>query len=74
MNIKKEDIKVGTPLPWNVFNRNGQLLLKKGYSIISVGQVKRLYEQGYLNFNNRRLPLAFFMISLRRDKSMRKAG
>jgi hypothetical protein len=69
MSTTAEELKVGNPLPWNVFNRHGQLLLRKGYSVASSRQIKRLYDQGYVSFSSRKLPLAVFMFSARNQQS-----
>ena len=39
-------LDVGKPLPWPVFNENGQLLVAQGHVIQNEGQLERLYELG----------------------------
>lgn len=44
--LKRSDIKIGTPLPWPVYDSQGSLLLKKGYVVRSQAQLDRLFERG----------------------------
>lgn len=44
--LKRGDIKIGTPLPWPVYDGQGALLLKKGYVVQSEAQLDRLFERG----------------------------
>lgn len=44
--INRSEIKVGTPLPWPVYDSQGALLLKKGYVIQSEAQLERLFARG----------------------------
>lgn len=37
---------IGKPLPWNVYDRNGDVLLAQGYVIHSDTQLEQLYERG----------------------------
>ena len=40
------DIIVGQPLPWNIFNSEGTLLLRKGEKVATETAVKRLVAEG----------------------------
>lgn len=44
--ISMSDILIGEPLPWNVYDANGSLLLKKGYLVERRQQVEALVERG----------------------------
>ena len=44
--LKTGDLKVGMPIGWDVFDRDGNLLLRKGYQISSDKQVSRLIHSG----------------------------
>ncbi|MBV8634246.1 MAG: HD domain-containing protein [Burkholderiaceae bacterium] len=44
--IKMSDIVVGQPLPWNVFDADNKLLLRKGFVVATEGQIDKLIEQG----------------------------
>jgi HD-GYP domain-containing protein (c-di-GMP phosphodiesterase class II) len=44
--ISMSDIKVGEPLPWNVTDANGRLLLHKGYVVERTQQIEALIERG----------------------------
>lgn len=39
---------IGKPLPWDVFDTNGNVLLRQGYTIPSEAQLERLYERGQI--------------------------
>jgi HD-GYP domain-containing protein (c-di-GMP phosphodiesterase class II) len=45
-HLNERDLKVGEPIPWNVYDRNGQLLLHAGVVIESTHQVAELKERG----------------------------
>lgn len=48
--LKEGDVVLGQPLPWNVFDRHGKLLLRMGYRIEDQGQLDALMARGlYLN-------------------------
>lgn len=50
--LKEGDVILGQPLPWNVFDRHGTLLLRMGYRIEDQGQLDALMARGmYLNAN-----------------------
>lgn len=40
------DIELGKPLPWSVYDRNGNLLLRKGFVVSYAEQLARLLERG----------------------------
>ena len=44
--LSRSDLGVGRALPWTVYNRNGELLLRAGYRISSEGQIAKLLELG----------------------------
>jgi HD-GYP domain-containing protein (c-di-GMP phosphodiesterase class II) len=44
--ISVSDIIVGRPLPWDVYGSDGDLLLRKGYVVNDLHQVKLLIERG----------------------------
>jgi HD-GYP domain-containing protein (c-di-GMP phosphodiesterase class II) len=44
--ITLQDLKVGEPLPWNAYSRDGVLLLRKGQSVASEKGLERLIEEG----------------------------
>lgn len=44
--LNHDQIHVRRPLPWNVFNEEGQLLLHRGYVLLDDAQVKALIERG----------------------------
>ena len=46
MRLVAEDIAVGTPLRYDVFDAQGRMLLCAGYVIESAGQIERLIEHG----------------------------
>lgn len=45
-HLNERDLRVGEPIPWNVYDRNGQLLLHAGVVIESTHQVEALKERG----------------------------
>lgn len=45
-HLNERDLKVGEPIPWNVYDRNGQLLLHSGVVIDSTHQIEELKERG----------------------------
>lgn len=45
-NIRRVDLRVGEPLPWPVYDRNGRLLLRRGVRLAFEHQIDRLAEQG----------------------------
>lgn len=45
-SIRRIDIRVGQPLPWPVYDRNGRLLLREGVRIAFEHQIDRLATQG----------------------------
>ena len=44
--IRMSDIVIGQPLPWNVFDAGNKLLLRKGFIVVTEGQIDKLIEQG----------------------------
>ena len=44
--IDTQDIVIGVPLPWNIYDSQGRLLLCKNYIINSKSQINRLLERG----------------------------
>ncbi|MDD5240929.1 MAG: HD domain-containing protein [Sulfuricella sp.] len=44
--IAMSNIRIGEPLPWNVYDEKGSLLLKKGYLVEHAHQVEALVERG----------------------------
>lgn len=44
--LKRADIRVGSPLPWSCYDRNGRLLLRKGVTIAFEHQIDRLIGGG----------------------------
>lgn len=44
--ISAAEIMIGNPLPWDVFDGNGKLLLSKGFVVGSAKQVETLVEKG----------------------------
>ena len=49
MKIRKvtaADLKLGMPIPWNVYNDSGALLVRKGHMIVSANQIAYLIERG----------------------------
>jgi hypothetical protein len=59
--IQTDSLQIGNPLPWNVFNHRGALLLRKGYSVTSHQQISRLIHQGYLIDEKRWTPLSLLI-------------
>src|SRR5690625_461604 len=45
--LSRSAVRVGRPLAWPVFDREGQLLLKQGHIIESQAQLERLLDRGY---------------------------
>lgn len=55
--VAADDIKVGQPLPWNVFDANGTLLLRRGAVIDTQRALDRLLDDGlFLSDETRREP------------------
>jgi HD-GYP domain-containing protein (c-di-GMP phosphodiesterase class II) len=46
LRLCQDQIRLGAPLPWNVRNEPGQLLLRKGYVLSNPAQVTALLERG----------------------------
>ena len=46
IRLKVEDITIGVPLPWPIYDRNGTFLIKKDFVIQSESQVERLLAHG----------------------------
>lgn len=44
--VRKEDLQVGQPIPWPVYDSRGVLLLRQGYIIASPRQLERLVDLG----------------------------
>ncbi len=44
--IKMSDIVIGQPLPWNVFDADNKLLLRKGQIVSTENQIDKLIERG----------------------------
>ena len=44
--LRKDEISVGKPLPWPVFDKNKKLLLREGYVIETLHQVEVLCANG----------------------------
>lgn len=45
-SVKRDEIEVGKPLPWPVYNQNNQLLLQAGYVIQTQSQKDALISEG----------------------------
>lgn len=45
-HLNERDLRVGEPVPWNVYDRNGQLLLHAGVLVESTHQIEELKERG----------------------------
>ncbi|MDO8931594.1 MAG: HD domain-containing phosphohydrolase [Rhodocyclaceae bacterium] len=55
--VAANDIRVGHPLPWDVFDANGTLLLRRGYIIDTQRALDRLIDDGlFLSAEARREP------------------
>lgn len=55
--VAASDIRVGHPLPWDVFDVNGKLLLRRGYVIDTKRALERLVDDGlFLSDDSRREP------------------
>lgn len=39
-------LELGRPLPWNVYDANGNVLLRQGYVIQTDNQLEQLFERG----------------------------
>ncbi|QSP95731.1 phosphohydrolase [Marinobacter salinisoli] len=39
-------LELGRPLPWNVYDAEGKVLLRQGYVIQTMGQLEQLFERG----------------------------
>ena len=50
--IREEDIRLGEPLPWPVYDRQGVLLLRKGYVIGNRSQLQALVARGLYTGGN----------------------
>ncbi len=46
VRVRKDEIAVGRPLPWDVYDANGQLLLSRGYVVSNERQRLRLLSDG----------------------------
>ena len=46
LRIKMSDIVIGQPLPWNAFDADNKLLLRKGFVVETESQIEKLMEQG----------------------------
>lgn len=44
--ISRADVRVGQPLPWSVYDRQGRLLLRRGQLVSCEAQIDRLAEHG----------------------------
>lgn len=44
--LSKSEVRIGSPLPWNVFDSSGRLLLCRGYVIDSSNQIETLVNLG----------------------------
>lgn len=52
--LGRAELRVGAPLPWSCYDRNGHLLLRKGVSISFEHQIDRLISEGlYIEDRNR---------------------
>lgn len=51
-SVKREQITVGTPLPWNVHSKDGKLLLRRGETIVSGKQLNALLSRGLYRFGS----------------------
>lgn len=47
--LSSQEIAINEPLPWPVYDRTGMLLLKKGFVIVSQGQLRGLLDRGFLD-------------------------
>jgi hypothetical protein len=47
--VRIGEVAVGQPLPWNVYNSSGVLLLAKGFPVSSEQQLNRLLTSGFYN-------------------------
>lgn len=45
-HIRRNDIRLGQPLPWSIYDRGGHLLLRKGVRIAYEEQINRLARDG----------------------------
>ena len=52
--VKKGEIVIGKPIPWNAFDENGMLLLRKGQIVQSESQLDILIARGlyHIKLNN----------------------
>jgi len=44
--LRKNEVVIGRPLPWPIYNRSRKLLLRQGFVIESMAQIERLLEVG----------------------------
>lgn len=65
--LRPNQLQVNEPLPWNVVDRSGQLLLRKGYVIQRDTQIDQLLERGmYVDAEEYRAHLEFESSAVRR--------
>jgi len=50
--IRKNEVVIGRPLPWPIYNRSRKLLLRQGFVIESMSQIERLIEVGLFRPEN----------------------
>jgi c-di-GMP-binding flagellar brake protein YcgR len=50
--LKIDDIEVGKPLPWPVYNKHKHLLLRAGYQIESQAQLEALMKEGLYHYGD----------------------
>jgi len=48
VNLRREDVILGEPIPWNIYRSNGSVLFKKGLRITSEKNLDRLMESELL--------------------------
>jgi len=44
--LRKNEVVIGRPLPWPIYNRSRKLLLRQGFVVESTSQIERLLEVG----------------------------
>ncbi len=50
--LRKNEVVIGKPLPWPVYDRSQKLLLRQGFVLESMGQIERLIQNGLFRLEN----------------------
>lgn len=50
--LRKNEVVIGKPLPWPVYDRSRKLRLREGFVVESIGQIERLIQEGLFRPSN----------------------